>query len=37
VDPDPGVGSDDQAPDGGWLQGALRAACRLSPVSGTSN
>jgi hypothetical protein len=25
VDPDPGVGSDDQAPDGGWLQGALTA------------
>src|SRR5258708_7215188 len=35
VDPDPGVGSDDQAPDGGWLQGALtavRAAYTLSPI-----
>ena len=33
VDPDPGVGSDDQAPDGGWLQGALRARRAAYPLS----
>jgi hypothetical protein len=35
MDPDPGVGSDDQAPDGGWVQDALtagRAAYPLSPI-----
>ena len=34
VDPDPGVGSDHQAPDGGWLQGALTAGpAAYTPIS----